>query len=180
MGHLPTFSDDLPYEDLPKICGTTNLVDDELEIVAPKIEWPQFGQYTGSCVSVVYAAYHRELVQPILSGCEAFLKAAKCDVFTTEVPGAMDLVAGAKASTEKYKPHATICIGIFVEGETESSSLRFQATVNGIQTMNAAGVGPIICGVSFCKTEAQAKERSTEAVGGEWAKSALQMLNLSA
>jgi len=148
--------------------------------VAPKIEWPQFGQYAGSCVNVVYTAYHRELVQLILSGCEAFLKAAKCDVFTTEVPGAMDLVAGAKASIDKYTPHATICIGIFIEGETESSSQRFQATVNGIQSMNAAGIGPIICGVSLCKNEAQAKERSTETVGAEWAKSALQMLNLAA
>jgi 6,7-dimethyl-8-ribityllumazine synthase len=119
-------------------------------------------------------------VQRILDGCEAFLKAAKCDIRSTEVPGAMDLVAGAKASIDKYKPHATICIGIFVQGETESSSQRFQATVNGLQAMNAAGCGPIISGVLLCKNEKQAKERSTENVGGEWAKSALQMLNIAA
>jgi 3,4-dihydroxy 2-butanone 4-phosphate synthase/GTP cyclohydrolase II len=145
----------------------------------PMIEWPTFGQYSGLTISVVYTAWNSECVSRIVQGCEDVLTLAKCSIVRTEVPGALDLVAGARACKEKYKPDAIICVGIFVQGDTQSNPERFQATVSALQSMNASGLGPIICGVLSCKTDQQAKERSQADLGGEWAKSALQMLNVS-
>jgi GTP cyclohydrolase II len=156
--------------------------DDDVDLCvpcSPTIEWPTFGQYAGLTVSVVYTAWNTECVSRIVQGCEDVLTLAKCSIVRTEVPGALDLVAGARACKEKYNPDAIICVGIFVQGDTESSTERFQATVSALQSMNASGLGPIICGVLSCKTDKQAQERSQQALGGEWAKSALQMLNVS-
>jgi 3,4-dihydroxy 2-butanone 4-phosphate synthase/GTP cyclohydrolase II len=150
--------------------------DDDVEAPAPiTIEWPTFGQYAGLTVAVVYTAWNAECVSRIVQGCEDFLSHAKCSILRTEVPGALDLVAGARACKEKDNPDAIICIGIFVQGDTQSSTERFQATVSALQTMNASGLGPIICGVLSCQTDKQAQERSQANLGGEWAKSALQM-----
>jgi 3,4-dihydroxy 2-butanone 4-phosphate synthase/GTP cyclohydrolase II len=154
--------------------------DDDVEAPSPiTIEWPTFGQYAGLSVAVVYTAWNAECVSRIVQGCEEMLSLAKCSIVRTEVPGALDLVAGARATKEKHNPDAIICIGIFVQGDTQSSTERFQATVSALQSMNASGLGPIICGVLSCKTDKQAQERSQGALGGEWAKSALQMLNVS-
>lgn len=174
MGHLRTMIDE--------ICAPCPSEDDVEAPTspAPMIEWPTFGQYAGLTVSIVYTAWNAECVSRIVQGCEDVLTLAKCSIVRTEVPGALDLVAGARASTEKYKPDATVCIGIFVQGDTESQSDRFQATVAALQSMNASGLGPIICGVLSCKTDKQAQDRSQTGLGGEWAKSALQMVNVSA
>merc|ERR1719235_899299 len=154
--------------------------DDDVEAPAPiTIEWPTFGQYAGLSVAVVYTAWNTECVSRIVQGCEDVLTNAKCSIVRTEVPGALDLVAGARAVKEKHNPDAIICVGIFVQGDTQSNPERFQATVSALQSMNASGLGPIICGVLSCKTDKQAQERSQQQLGGEWAKSALQMVNVS-
>jgi 3,4-dihydroxy 2-butanone 4-phosphate synthase/GTP cyclohydrolase II len=157
--------------------------DEEVEAPHPSlktmIEWPKFGEYAGLTISVVYTAWNAECVSRIVQGCEDVLTNAKCHIVRTEVPDALDLVAGAQAAKDKHKPDAIICVGIFVQGSTESSNDRFQATVAALQSMNASGSGPIICGVLSCKTDEQAQERSQQRLGGEWAKSALQMVNVS-
>jgi len=157
------------------------------------IEWPKFGEYSGFTVSLIYTSWNREYVQRIVQSCEAFLKEAKCEVALVEVPGALDLVAGAKAAVAKVrsarlgltdpltqKPSAVICIGIFIQGDTGSATENFQATSTAIQNMNAVdgSSSPIINGVLFCNTEEQARERATAALGQEWAKSALQMVSV--
>merc|ERR1719235_1381644 len=171
MGHLRTTLTEAELE------GNS---DGEVEAPSPKmIEWPTFGQYAGLTISVVYTAWNAECVSRIVQGCEDVLTNAKCSIVRTEVPGALDLVAGVRAAKDKHKPDAIICIGIFVQGCTESNDDRFQATVTAIQSMNASGLGPIIDGVLSCKTDQQAQERSQQQLGGEWAKSALQMVNVS-
>jgi 6,7-dimethyl-8-ribityllumazine synthase len=179
MGHLRTM---LRESDTCLPCPTREgQSDDDVDAPSPiTIEWPTFGQYAGLSVAVVYTAWNTECVSRIVQGCEDVLTLAKCSILRTEVPGALDLVAGARAIKEKDKPDAIICIGIFVQGDTQSNPERFQATVSALQSMNASGLGPIISGVLSCKTDQQAQERSQAMLGGEWAKSALQMLNVSA
>jgi 3,4-dihydroxy-2-butanone 4-phosphate synthase/GTP cyclohydrolase II len=171
MSHTQNTPPTSPFDGLqPKIRGK------DLE---GRIEWPAFGQYKGFKVAVVYTAWNRESVMKVVSGCEELLQKCNAEVTTMEVPGAQDLVAGAATACEA-KPHAVICIGVFVQGETVSANEYFSSTLNGLQALNASGKGPVICGVQFCKSEQQAQERSTPALGAEWAKSALQMCSLGA
>lgn len=144
-----------------------------------RIDWPRFGQYKGFKVTIVHAAWNRESVSHVARGCEEMLRHCEVDVTLLEVPGANDLVAGAKAAAAQ-KPHAIVCVGVFVQGWTESALECYSAAMNGLQALNAAGDGPVICGIQFCKTEEHAKERCTAELGGEWAKSALQMCSLGA
>ena len=94
--------------------------DEEVEAPHPSlktmIEWPKFGEYAGLTISVVYTAWNAECVSRIVQGCEDVLTNAKCHIVRTEVPDALDLVAGAQAAKDKHKPDAIICIGIFVQG----------------------------------------------------------------
>merc|ERR1719313_1882997 len=136
-------------------CPEGTSEEDDVEAPAPiTIEWPSFGQYAGLTVSVVYTAWNTECVSRIVQGCEDVLTHAKCSIIRTEVPGALDLVAGARAAKDKHNPDAIICVGIFVQGDTQSNSERFQATVSALQSMNASG-DAIICVGIFVQGDTQ-------------------------
>jgi len=145
-----------------------------------RIEWPRFGDYAGFRVALVSTAWNKECTSRLVEGCEQTLVAAKCIVSLLEVPGALDLVSGCRAAMDQTEPpHAIVALGTYVRGDTESSQIHYQATVNALQELNVTSSIPTICGVIFCNHQEDATKRSTAALGGAWAKNALQMMSVS-
>jgi len=145
------------------------------------IEWPRFGDYAGFHVVVVSTAWNQECTSPLLEGCEAVLSASKCTVSVVEVPGALDLVAGCRAATQRESPpQAVVALGTYVRGETDSSWAHYEATVRALQELNVSSPVPVISGVLYCNTQEDAVKKVSPTLGGEWARSALQMLSVCA
>lgn len=144
-----------------------------------RIEWPRFGEYAGFHVVLVATSWNKECSSQLVEGCEAVLFEAKCIVTLIEVPGALDLVAGCRAATKRESPpHAVVALGTYVRGDTASSQMHYQATVNGLQELNVTSPVPVISGVAFYNSQDDAVTRSTSVLGGTWAKNALQMISL--
>jgi len=159
---------------------TTMDEETEAEQPAERIEWPRFGDYAGFRVVLVAAAWNKECTGQMVQGCEAMLLAAKCAVTTVEVPGALDLVAGCRAAIkQECTPNAVVALGTYVRGDTDTTQMQYQATVNALQQLNVTSPVPVISGVVFCNSQEDALKRSSSALGGEWAKNALQMVSMS-
>jgi len=151
------------------------------DVKAP-IEWPRFGDYAGFRVAIVVTAWNKECSNQLLQGCEGVLQASKCEVAIVEVPGALDLVAGCRAAASRrdWAPHAVVALGVYVRGDTETTQMHYQATVNALQELNVASSVPVVSGVVFCNSQEDAVKRSTTELGGAWAKNALQMISVCA
>mmetsp|Transcript_29010 Transcript_29010/g.52836 ORF Transcript_29010/g.52836 Transcript_29010/m.52836 type:complete len:632 (+) Transcript_29010:56-1951(+) len=144
------------------------------------IEWPRFGDYAGFRVALVSTSWNPECARQLVQGCENVLLAAKCSVSVVEVPGALDLVAGCKKVAEgDDRPNVIVALGTYVRGDTETSQMHYQATVNGIQELNVVSTVPVVSGVVFCNTKDDAVRRCTAELGGQWAKNALQMISVA-
>jgi len=144
------------------------------------IEWPRFGDYAGFSIAIVHTAWNKECANRLVQGCESTLLAAKCTVNIIEVPGALDLVAGCGALIRKDNPpHAVVALGTYVRGDTDTSQMHYQATVNGLQELNVVSPMPIISGVVFCNTKEDAEKKCSADLGGSWAKNALQMISVT-
>jgi len=155
----------------------------EVEETPPvaRIEWPRFGNYAGFHVVLVATAWNKECTAQMVQGCEAVLLEAKCAVTVVEVPGALDLVAGCRAAAEREcPPHAVVALGTYVRGDTDTSQMQYQATITALQQLNVSSAVPVVSGVVFSNSQEDAVKRSTEVLGGEWAKNALQMISMSA
>jgi len=148
---------------------------------ATHIEWPRFGNYAGFQVVLVATAWNKECTCQMVQGCEDVLVEAKCAVTVVEVPGALDLVTGCRAATERENPpHAVVALGTYVRGDTDTTQMQYQATISALQQLNVSSSVPVISGVVFCNSQEDALKRSTAALGGEWAKNALQIMSMSA
>jgi GTP cyclohydrolase II len=183
MEHLPTMEDCPMEEQLeelnedaldPHPSTTRERVRSE-----ERIEWPRFGNYAGFHILIVNTAWNKECSIEVILGCEAFLLEAKCQVTIMEVPGAMDLVAGCRASVARDPaPQAVVAVGTYVRGETDSSRVQYEATLKGLQELNVTSSVPIISGVVFYNTQEDALKRNSRLLGGTWAKNALQMVSV--
>mmetsp|Transcript_57627 Transcript_57627/g.160576 ORF Transcript_57627/g.160576 Transcript_57627/m.160576 type:complete len:606 (-) Transcript_57627:85-1902(-) len=151
------------------------------EVARQNIEWPRFGDYAGFNVIVVATAWNKECTGELVAGCEGILSAASCAATIVEVPGALDLVAGCRSAISREpRPHAVVALGTYVRGDTDTSQMHYQATINALQELNVVSTVPIISGVVFANSKEDAIKRSNQALGGEWAKNALQMIGLNA
>jgi len=179
MEHLPTMEDRPMEEELAEL--DESLPERPRTRSEDRIEWPRFGNYAGFGIVIVSTAWNKECSNEVIVGCEAFLQEAKCQVTIVEVPGAMDLVAGCRASVSRDPtPQAVVAIGTYVRGETESSRVQYEATLKGLQELNVTSSVPIISGVVFYNTHDDVLKRNNRALGGTWAKNALQMVSVCA
>lgn len=131
-------------------------------------------------VGIVSAVWNEEYLDSVRNSCVEFLRLSGNTVVEVSVPGALDLIAGAK-----YMKNidAIICIGVLIKGETDVYSHSCEAVANGLSQLNTLpGMPPVISGVVMYKSETQASERldtDAEKMGTSWAKNALAMARLT-
>jgi 6,7-dimethyl-8-ribityllumazine synthase len=135
-------------------------------------------------VAVVSATWNDEYVSDVAEACLAELKANQALVESIKVPGAMDLIAGARTAAKRGGDlGAIIAIGVLIQGETDLYQNNCNALANGFASLNAKdGMPPVISGLLMYKTEAQANSRleseESRKLGISWAKSAISMARI--
>lgn len=135
-------------------------------------------------VAVVSATWNDEYVSDVAEACLAELKANQALVESIKVPGAMDLIAGARTAAKRCGDlGAIIAIGVLIQGETDLYHNNCNALANGFASLNAKeGMPPVISGLLMYKTEAQASSRleseESRKLGISWAKSAISMARI--
>lgn len=132
-------------------------------------------------VCIVAAKWNDEYVSTMVEACVKELRSGPfIDLDRVYVPGALDLVAGAKRAA-KRDFGAIICIGVLIKGETDSydhSCAAVSASLSHLNTVD--GIPPIISGLLMYKSEEQANERLSDETAGKlgisWARSAMTMM----
>lgn len=134
---------------------------------------------------IVQSVYHNEITNPLKDGCiETLLKhnAKESNIHLLEVPGAYELVYGAKLIAEAKKLDAVITLGCVIKGETEHDRYINQAVAQSLMNLNLVFKIPFIFGLLTPNSLQQAQDRAGGKHGNkgiEAAITALQMANLN-
>jgi len=134
---------------------------------------------------IVLSAYHNEITNALKNACiETLLKhdAQESNIHLLEVPGAYELVYGAKLIAETQKLSAVITLGCVIKGETEHDRYINQAVAQSLMNLNLVLKIPFIFGLLTPNTLQQAKDRAGGKHGNkgtEAAITAIQMANLN-
>lgn len=132
-------------------------------------------------IGVVYTTWNKYYVDELLQGAVNELDSAGVRHLKMSVPGAADLITGARCMLRKHKPDAVIVLGVLIRG----SSDLYEATCNGLMTglasLNASQDTPITVGLLMCHDEQQAQERSHGAYNPAkaWAETAMHMASIN-
>eukprot|EP00933_Yihiella_yeosuensis_P031930 TRINITY_DN25525_c0_g1_i1.p1 TRINITY_DN25525_c0_g1~~TRINITY_DN25525_c0_g1_i1.p1 ORF type:complete len:576 (-),score=115.96 TRINITY_DN25525_c0_g1_i1:120-1847(-) len=133
-------------------------------------------------VGIVYTTWNSYYVDELKQKAEAQLGNAGATCVTMAVPGACELISGARAILRQHKPDAVIAIGVLIRGNSDLYDATCNAVMSGLTELNAAQDTPIVLGVLMCRDEEQASERSHGAgnPAKAWADTALHMASISA
>lgn len=134
---------------------------------------------------IVQSAYHNEITGALKNACiETLLKhnVIESNIHLLEVPGAYELVYGAKLIAETKKLNAVITLGCVIKGETEHDRYINQAVAQSLMNLNLVFKLPFIFGLLTPNTLQQAKDRAGGKHGNkgtEAAIAAIQMASLN-
>jgi 6,7-dimethyl-8-ribityllumazine synthase len=141
-----------------------------------------FPELDGSAlkIGIVVARWNNEYTHSIRDGAINGLKACSVDannIIVQEVPGAYEVVYGAKRLIEDHAVDAVVCVGVLIKGETMHFEYISEAVSQGIMDLNVHSGIPVVFGVLACLDDEQAKVRSIgkHNHGVEWGKSAVEM-----
>ena len=112
---------------------------------------------------IVVSEWNTQITNALLEGClEALGKsgAKQNNIIIEYVPGTYELAFGAQKLFKKHKPHAVVCLGCVIQGETKHFDFICQAAANGIMQVSLNQNVPVIFGVLTTNNLEQAQERA--------------------
>jgi 6,7-dimethyl-8-ribityllumazine synthase len=132
-------------------------------------------------VGIVYTKWNQFYVDELLKTAMAQLDIAGAKHMKLEVPGACELISGARAMIKKSKPHAVIVLGVLIRGSSDVYEATCNSVMTGLTDLNANQDVPVTVGLLMCRDEDQAHERSHGAANPAkaWAETALHMAAIS-
>lgn len=132
-------------------------------------------------VGVVYTTWNHYYVDELRRVAEAGLAKAGVRSISLAVPGACELISGARALMRQAAPDAVIVLGVLIRGSSDLYDATCTAVMTGLTELNASQDTPIIVGLLMCQNEEQAQERSHGASNPAkaWAETALHMASLA-
>jgi 6,7-dimethyl-8-ribityllumazine synthase len=128
-------------------------------------------------IGVVYTKWNQFYVDELLKTALGQLESAGAKHVTLEVPGACELISGARAMIKKSKPDAVIVLGVLIRGSSDVYEASCNSVMAGLTELNANQDVPVTVGVLMCRDEEQAHERSHGGANPAkaWAETALHM-----
>lgn len=132
--------------------------------------------------SVVVADWNSEITHALLNAALAELKkygAKEESIHVTHVPGSFELTAGASLALLTQQPHAVICLGCVVQGETRHFDFICQGVANGLTQLTVVHQVPVIFGVLTTNTMDQAKERAGGKYGNKGVEAAITAIQMA-
>jgi GTP cyclohydrolase II len=133
-------------------------------------------------IGVVFTTWNEYYVKELVSAAEARLEREGVRSNKLAVPGACELISGARAVIRQAKPDAVIVIGVLIRGSSDIYDATCNAVMTGLTELNANQDTPIVMGLLMCQNEGQAHDRShgPNNPAKAWAETALHMASLSA
>ena len=128
---------------------------------------PELPEMEGYRIVIVNTAWNRKITE-------------KLEVAAIKtVPGAFELVFAAKRVIKALDPHAVICLGCIIKGETPHDIYLSEAVSQGIMQLNIDKGVPVIFGVLTTNNMDQAMDRAGGEHGNKGAEAALAALHMA-
>ena len=132
---------------------------------------------------IVVSEWNSEITSALLEGAlEALGKSGALpeNILISYVPGSFELPFGAQKLIDDYKPHAVICLGCVIQGETRHFDFICQAVANGVLELGLKHRIPVIFGVLTTNDLEQAQDRSGGKHGNKGFEAGITALKLIA
>lgn len=132
---------------------------------------------------IVVAEWNEEITAALLEGCMDTLAkhgVKKKNIKVKTVPGSFELPFGARVLAEQFSPHAVICLGCVIQGETRHFDYICQGVTKGITELNLDYEIPFIFGVLTTENLQQAKDRAGGKHGNKGDEAAVSALKMAA
>ena len=138
------------------------------------------GAFLGARVGVVHAAWHREVVTPMVTAAVGFLEAhvQPQDIVVKEVPGSFELALGAQFLMDKERIDGVVCLGCIVRGETHHFHYLCQDVIRSLSALSCHRGVPIGFGVLTVDNMAQALQRAGGTHGNKGKEAAFSVLHM--
>ena len=136
----------------------------------------------GRRFGIVAARFHGPIVDRLLAGAEAALRAhgvAETDIVVVRVPGAWEIPAGLDALTRSGGFSALIALGVLIRGGTLHFEVIAAECSRGIAEVALRRELPVTFGVLTCETMEQALARAGGEEGNKGEEAALAALEMA-
>lgn len=133
-------------------------------------------------VGIVVSEWNEEITAALLEGCISTLKkqgVKQENIRVKTVPGSFELPFGARVLAEQFSPHAVICLGCVIQGETRHFDYICQGVTYGITELNLDYEIPFIFGVLTTENLQQAKDRAGGKHGNKGDEAAVTALKMA-
>jgi GTP cyclohydrolase II len=127
---------------------------ESFELPAPQVDTSKMR------IGVVYTKWNQFYVDELKKSVLGQLENAGAKHMTLEVPGACELISGARAMIRKSKAHAIIVLGVLIKGSSDVYEATCNSVMSGFSELNANQDVPVTVGLLMCRDDDQAHERS--------------------
>jgi len=131
---------------------------------------------------IVVSEWNEKITASLLKGALATLKnhgVKEENIKVQTVPGSFELPYGARVVAEQSAPHAVICLGCVIQGETRHFDYICQGVTKGITELNLDYDIPFIFGVLTTENQQQALDRSGGKHGNKGDEAAVTALKMA-
>jgi len=132
---------------------------------------------------IIVSEWNGEITTALLEGALNTLKdhgVKDQNINVKFVPGSFELPYGARIVAEQFSPHAVICIGCVIRGETSHFDYICQGVTHGITELNLDYDIPFIFGVLTTDNQQQALDRAGGKYGNKGDEAAVTALKMAA
>ena len=133
-------------------------------------------------VGIVVSHWNEEITGALLEGALNTLEkhgVSRENILVRTVPGSFELPYGARIVAEQFTPHAVICLGCVIQGETKHFDYICQGVTKGITELNLDYDIPFIFGVLTTDNLQQAKDRAGGKHGNKGDEAAITALKMT-
>jgi 6,7-dimethyl-8-ribityllumazine synthase len=134
-------------------------------------------------IGIVASEWNEEITAALLEGALSTLKKHQVqekNIRVITVPGSFELPYGARILAEQFTPHAVICLGCVIQGDTRHFDYICQGVTHGVAELNLDYDIPFIFGVLTTDNQQQALDRAGGKHGNKGDEAAVTALKMAA
>jgi 6,7-dimethyl-8-ribityllumazine synthase len=131
---------------------------------------------------IVVSEWNESITSALLEGALDTLQqhgVKRENIHIRSVPGSFELPYGARMVAEQNSPHAVICLGCVIQGETPHFDYICQGVSHGISELNLDYDIPFIFGVLTTLNQQQAEDRAGGKHGNKGVEAAITALKMA-
>ncbi len=134
-------------------------------------------------IGIAVSEWNEEITSALLGGALNTLQkhgVSRENIQVRAVPGSFELPYGARIVAEQFAPHAVICIGCVIQGETPHFDYICQGVARGITELNLDYDIPFIFGILTTSNLQQALDRAGGKHGNKGDEAAVTAIKMAA